>query len=182
MPVIDIQSYKIDFSVLDDNNPETLIILDKSTYLDVPEKPLLDIILPGYTGYVEVPYTPSTISLYDSDSLSLTEPCEDGSTSGLPDGVYQIKMKICPYDDFFTDKCFLKSSKFNYAYQTLLLQFDTLSTCYNQQDLKVAIMDLDILIQSAKAEADRCNVERATYKYNAASTKLAAINKKLNCK
>ena len=181
MPVIDIQSYNIDFSVLDDNNPETLIILDKSTYLDIPEKPLLDITLPGYTGYLEVPYTPNKISLYNSDSLGLTTPSEGDCIAQLPDGVYQINMKICPYDQFFTNRCYLKSSQFNISYQILLLTFDQITTCYNQQDLKYAIIDLDILIQSAKAEADRCNVERATYKYNAAVSKLASINRKLNC-
>lgn len=181
MPVIGIESYKIDFSVLDDNNPDTLIILDKSNYLDTPEKPLLDITLPGYTGYIEVPYKPSQISLYNSDSLNLTIPQDGDCLAALPDGVYQLTMKICPYDEFFTTRYHLKSSQFNIAYQEILLLYDDNTSCYSQQDLQAAIIELDILIQSAKAETDRGNIDRATEKYRTAIKKLAAVNKKLNC-
>lgn len=182
MPVLDITTYKIDFSILDDNNPDTLIILDKSTYLDTPEKPLLDITLPGYTGFIEVPYKPSTISLYNSDSLTLTEPCEDGSLSALPDGVYQITMKICPYDEFYATKCYLKTSSFNAAYEELLITFtDSTETCYDHKLLREEIIDIDILIQSAKAEANLSNIEKASEKYRTAVKKLASVNKKINC-
>lgn len=181
MPVINITSYNIDFSILEDNNPNTLIILDKSTYLDTPEKPLLDIVLPGYTGYLEVPYKPGTISLYNSDSLTLTEPCDDGSVAPLPDGVYQVTMKICPYDTFFATKCYLKTSSFNALYEELLLNYPNNSSCFDQKQLKNEIMDIDILIQSAKAEANRCNVQRASSKYQAASDRLAFVTQQLNC-
>lgn len=183
MPVIEITSYRIDFSVLDDNNPDTIIILDKSTYLDTPQKPLIDITLPGFTGYIEVPYNYGKLSLYNSDSLSITTPTDDGSLAPLPDGVYQITMKICPYDNsnFNTSRCYLKTSQFNAAYEAVLLSYPWSNSCYDSKDISQQMVDTDLLLQSAKAEANRCNVDRASQKYQAAVKKLTFINMQLNC-
>lgn len=181
MPVIGIESYKIDFSILEDNNPDTLIVLDKSNYLDLPQKPLLDVTLPGFTGYIEVPYKTGGISVYNSDAFNLTVPQDGDCIAPLPDGVYTLTMKICPYDEFFTTRYHLKSSTFNIAYQELLLKYEDNDSCWAQKELQQMIMDIDILIQSAKAEVNRGNVQRATDKYKAAVKKLTSVNNKLNC-
>lgn len=181
MPLIGTQSYNIDFYVLESNDPKTIVILDRSNYLDQPELPLIEVIIPGFTGFVQKEYIPNGLIVLNSDSLDLTEACEYETTADLPDGVYQITMKVCPYDELYNKKCYLKTTKFYEAYQNILLNFDIADTSYNQDKLKQDIIDLDILIQSAKAEVNRCNVDRGTQKYQTALRKLLSINRKLNC-
>lgn len=181
MPLLGIDTYIIDFAVLESNDPKSITILDKSVYLDVPEKPLLDIILPGFTGVISVPYLQGTIITINSDNLHLTEACEYGELASLPDGVYQITMKVCPYDELFTKKCWLKTSALQAMFQNVLLGLD--DTCFLSEDKKVreTIMDIEILLLSAKAEVNICNVQKATLKYQTALKKIQSLAKKLNC-
>jgi hypothetical protein len=183
MPTIDIQSYKIDFVVLDTNDPKKLILIDQSKYLDAPEKPKLFITPPGFVGHLEIPYKPNTLIILDSDSIGLTEACDyDDILVNLPDGVYQITMGICPYNELFSKKAYLKTTQLEADYNELLLNTDVSSPCIEDKKLKEQIIELDILIQSAKAEVIRGNIEKATNKYKVAANKISSLNKKLNCK
>lgn len=180
MPLLGIDSYKIDFAVLESNNPKTLIILDQSYYLEDIEKPLLQITPPGFTGRIELEYTPNSIIVLNSDSLGLTEDCDYEDLADLPDGVYVIRMAVCPYDELYAKRCYLKTTRLDCMYENLLLTVDV-DCMFDSQKTKNDIVDIDILIRSAKAEANRCNIEAATAKYRAAFKKLEKINKKLNC-
>ncbi len=179
MPTLETQTYNIDFFVLDTNDPKKLILVDQSTYLSIPEKPKLFIIPPGFTGYTEVDYVPNTLIILDSNKLKLTEACDINNLADLPDGVWQITMAVCPYEDLFAKKCYLKTTKLEAEYRDLLLKLDTGSSCIEDKKLKENIIDLDILIQSAKAEIVYCNIEEATQKYKAALNKIQIINKNL---
>jgi hypothetical protein len=180
MSIIGLETYKIDFRILP-NDLKTIILVDLSNYLSTPEKPKIEVVLPGFTGSVEFSYVPNTLIVIDSDDLRLTYTNELGPTADLPDGIYQITMKVCPYDELFNKKCYLKTTKLESDYQKLLLSLDLGCGCYDENKLKEAIIDLDILIQSAKAEADICNTEKAAAKYAAAVSKLEYINNRLNC-
>lgn len=181
MPLIGTQQYNIDFYIVESNDPKTIVILDRSNYLDQPEKPLLQVTLPGFTGFKHIEYIPQSINVLNSDSLDLTSPCEYDCTAPLPDGIYQITMMICPYDQLYKKVCYLKTTKFYESYQNLLLNFDIADKFHNQDQLKKDIVDIFILMESAKAEVNRCNVERGMKKYQAATRKLLSVNKILNC-
>lgn len=182
MPLIGIETYVIDFDILDSDNPKKILLLDQSNYLTYPKKPLIDVIIPGFTGYVEFPYTPNTIIKIDSDTLKLTDETENEYTADLPDGVYQIIMKVCPYDELFKKKCYLKTSQLDRQYQELLLNLRLGSCCIDESKIIEEIVNIDILLQSAKAETNICNVEDATRKYIVAKQKLDNLAKKINCK
>lgn len=181
MPLIGDQTYNIDFYILESNDPKTIVLLDRSTYLDAPEQPTLKITLPGFTGSVNIPYTPNGINVLNSDSLNLTEPCDYDATAPLPDGVYQITMQICPFEQLFNKKCYLKVTQFYAEYGKILLNFDVTNNTYDQDKLKAEIIDMDILIQSARAEVTNNSIERGVKKYQAALKKLASIKRKINC-
>lgn len=181
MPLIGVETYNIDFFVLETNDAKTINLVDRSNYLSAPEKPMLFIILPGYTGHVEVPYAPLSIITINSDNLKLTEECEYEELADLPDGVYQIKMGVCPYNELHSKKAYLKTTKLDQDFQNILLSYENCE-CLDQTILKQSIIDIDILIQSAKAEANIYNIERATSKYKTAANKLNKLEKKINCK
>lgn len=180
MAILTIDTYKLDFLILDSNDSKSIVILDRSHYLDVPEKPLLEITLPGFTGHVELTYNVNGITVLDSDALCLTQACDYSGLADLPDGIYQIKMKVCPYDTLFVKKCYLKTQVLENVYADALLSLD--DVCSDDlPKLKELIIDIDILIKGAKAETAYCNVEKAINKYIAAFKLLEKLNKKINC-
>lgn len=176
MPLLDINTYRIDFLALSSNDTKTIVLVDTSNYLSFPEKPLLDIVPPGYTGFIQVPYVPNSVIVLNSDTLKLTEQCEYNELPDLPDGVYQITMKVCPYDQLYTKKCFIRTSLLESQFQNLLLGITDDSI-----KIKKEIIDIDVLIMSAKAEANVCNIEAATEKYNIAFRKINNLLKLINC-
>lgn len=181
MPLIGIDEFSIDFRILPTNDVKSIALLDQTNYISTPEKPLIEVIIPGFTGSVEFAYEPLTIIIITSDTLKLTYSNDQGVTADLPDGVYQIIMKVCPYGELFNKKCHLKTTKLELEYQDILRKVDIKCNCYEERKLRDDIIDFDILLQSAKAEADICNTEKALLKYNAACKKLSYINKRLNC-
>lgn len=181
MPTLDIEIYKIDFLILASNDPKTIVILDRSNYLDNPQKPLLDIILPGFTGGISVNYNLNGITVLDSDKLGLTESCEYNNLANLPDGVYQIKMKVCPYDELFSKKCHLKTQDLENKFDDLILSMDKFICKEHDNKIKESIIDIDILIKSAKAEIAYCNVQKGVFKYAAAYKRIEILQNKLNC-
>ena len=177
MPLIGLDQYIICFRIIPTNDLKTIALLDLSTYLSTPEKPKIEVVLPGYTGSVQFTYTPGGIIIINSKELGLTT---SNTLSDLPDGVYQITMKVCPHDELYSKLCYLKTTKLELDYTNLLLNAD-LCKCKDDRKFKEDIIDLDILIQTAKAEAGRCNIDAAVIKYKAAVKKAININKTLNC-
>lgn len=181
MPLIKSSSYNIDFYILQNNDPKSVAILDMSEYIDQPEKPKVDVILPGFTGHVSVDYVPGSVLIMDSDMLDLTSECDYCDKPDLPDGVYQITMKICPYDELYKRKCFLKTTIFFNSLQEILLQTNLDDNSYQNRQFKNDILDLYLLIHSASADVARCNVQDGVKKYDAAVRLLNQINNKYNC-
>lgn len=182
MPLVGIESYIIKFSVLPTNDPTSIVLLDQSSYIQTPQLPLLEVTLPGYTGAIQIPYTPNSIITLNSDNLSLTDPCDYDYLADLPDGVYQITMMICPYTDLYNKQCYLKATQLENQYNNLLLNLDLHCKCLEENKLEQELIHIDILIQSAKAESRICNIQKATQKYQAACKAVESLLRKLNCK
>lgn len=181
MAILNIDTYKLDFLILDSNDNKTIVILDRSNYLDVPEKPIVEVTLPGFTGRVELTYNINGLTVLDSDSLCLTQTCEYSNLADLPDGVYQIKIKVCPYDKLFFKKCYIKTTFLENLFADAVLSLDNF--CEDElPKLKENLIDIDILIKGAKAETAYCNVENGIKKYIAAFKSLEKLINKLNCK
>lgn len=180
----DINTYSLDFYILDTNDPKSILLLDRSNYLFEPENPKLFIVPPGYTGEINIEYPgiKNSIIEINSDSIGLTENCNiNEEFANLPDGVWQITMSVCPYEELYNKKCYLKTTQIECKLQDILLRFDDCG-CLPDKEFKNLIVDIDILLQSAKAEVSICNIENATKKYNQALKLLNQIEKKLNCK
>ena len=182
MPLAEALDYIIDFSILESNDLKAIYILDKSTYITPAEKPVIDVILPGFTGYVSTTYTPGTIIVLNSDNLDLTDATEYADLACLPDGVYQITMKVCPYEELYNKQCYLHTARFKRDYTEFLINLEKAYKCFDEQILEQELMEIELLLISAKAEVTICNAEKAAEKYKIAVKKLNKLNKKLNCK
>lgn len=180
MPLIGIDTYKIDFLVLETGDPRFIVLYDTSNYLSTPEKPLLEITPPGFTGHYELPYNVGGITVINSDNIGLTEECDYDDYAPLPDGVYIIKQKVCPYDELFEQKYYLVTNLFDSKFNELLTKIDS----YDRADssvVKATILDVEVLIKSAKAEIVYCNVQKGVNKYKTAMHLVEKLLNKVNC-
>ena len=172
MPLLSIKTNKLNFDVIESLDPKVLSFLDKSTYLEKsPDKPLLEILVPGYSKSITVPYRINSYNTISAGQLNIT--C--GKTEILPDGVYEITIRVCPHDTIFLTKYYLKTDLLQYEIDNLLL------SVLNKQDMsegfKKSINNIFILLESAKVHARNGNVEEAIEMY----TKVQKIVNKLNC-
>jgi hypothetical protein len=60
----------LDFEVLETGNELTLVIIDSSQYIEYPERPLLEITLPGFNKYVLVNFIASSVNTFNSNTLT----------------------------------------------------------------------------------------------------------------
>lgn len=184
MAQLDINTYNIDFSVLDTNDPKSFYLLDKSSYIVTPDKPRIFITPPGLTGNIafDYPGVKNTIIEINSDILGTTDNCDvTGELLDLEDGVWQITMAVCPYEELYTRKCYLRTTKLECRLNDLLIRHDNCG-CLDETEFKKTILDIDFLILSAKASASICDEHKATMKYRKANDLVGILEKRLNCK
>lgn len=153
----------LDFQYIPTDSLTTLTIHDQSIYLEDPEKPLLQILVPGFVSKVTVPYNPKELTVLNSHTLGLT--LYNDNFSQLPDGVYEITQMICPYDKLYVKKYILKDTVLKDKLYTFLTSSDN---CCEVASLKKQICDFNIFLESAKAYAHNCNTNRATEFYSKA--------------
>lgn len=179
-----INEHILDFEILETKNTKTLVFVDSSEYMENPEKPLLEIVLPGTNRYVLVNISPRKINTFTSNTLGLTQQVlADCQITDLPDGVYTLKYKICPYRYINRTKYFLRTTALLKKLTKVLDDLD-LSDCTisSDRDLRNEIADIFILIESARASAELANTDRASSKYQLADKKITKILQSLNKK
>jgi hypothetical protein len=172
MPLLSIKTNKLNFDIIDSLDPKVLSFLDKSMYLEKsPDKPLVEILVPGYSKSILVPYRIHSYNSISAGQLNIS--C--GKTENLPDGVYEITIRVCPHDSIFLTKYYLKTDLLQYEIDNLLLSI------LNKQDMsdsfKKAMDNVFILLESAKVHARNGNVEEAIEMYK----KVQKIINKLKC-
>lgn len=178
MPTI-YRSY-LNVEPIDTGNPYTLVVID-SSYFTYPEGAALEVTIPGYTDYFEVPFKPSLVNTYNSSSLGLNFFLGVDSLVALPDGIWKFKYKICPYDQTFVYRYFYKTTILDEKIKQLYNEID-LRACENNSNdyFKNQLVKIQILREGAKAVVE-VNERKACQNYQAASTIADDLLEK-NCK
>lgn len=165
-----IHRHTLDFDVIGGHNLRTFLLADGSDYMEPPQHPVYEIIVPGFGAAVRLSYIPNQVMVINSGLLQLSPP---GATAfrELPDGIYQITQKIdlSSSDSLTRYRSYLRTDQLETKYDRLLQRLE-LSDHGLKKDrqLKEHIITLDILIQSAQAEAYLCNDQKAISKYRMA--------------
>lgn len=176
-----VQTTSLNFNVLDNNDCQTLAILDISYYSPLQQVTgnILQVLVPGYLKPVEVYYNQSGVTVLNSNNLKVTNVIGPENYVDLPDGAYVIKMSFCPYDQHWVEKVFYRTCKIECKYDTAILQLD-LNNCTTCYDAKLAetINTIRLYIDGCKANARNNNLRVATQLYNVANKMLDDI---INC-
>lgn len=173
-----IRKHLLDFEILDTGNPFTLVFLDSSQYYTSPERPLLEITLPGHNKYFLVNVVPEKINTFNSNTIGLTELLSSFDLVTLPDGVWRFKFKVCPYDKVYIQKYHLRTVELESRLAKIYEVLD-FSDCDVERDTKLnnSLIDIHLAIESGKVNASIGNVSKASDLYQMASE---LVNKLLN--
>lgn len=177
-----IKRHYLDFEILPVNNSRTLVFLDASDYMEQPERPLLEITLPGYNKYFLANIVAQQVNTLNSNTIGLTETLSNTNLADLPDGVWTFKYKICPYDKVYKQKYHLRTVILETNLGKIYDHFE-LTDCIDQLDdkIKKEVVDIILLIETGRSSAERGQVKRATDAYTKANTKVTNLLQKLDC-
>jgi hypothetical protein len=171
----------IDFTILDTYNNKTMGIADISYYSSamISTGYTLQILVPGYEDPAELNYYPNGVTILNSNLLNITRVADQADLLDLPDGVYTIKMSICPFDNFWKERTFYRTSRLEckYSQALLTLDFSQCTDCFSTtkvQNLSLA----KIYIEGVHANMVDCNLKKATELYQKAN---AILDNLLNC-
>ena len=158
----------LDFDIYDgDYNPKTIVFLDKSLYMEAPEKPKLEVILPGFVEAKVIPITPNTLTPINSSLLGLSN---INSFSDLQDGVYTLTYRICPENIFYKRKLYLRTVNLEYKLWDIL----TVKTEFSKEEEKKLLL-FDKLIKTAKSFAYKGDSVKAQIYYTESESLLNSI-------
>ena len=153
---------------IDTGNPFTLVIIDSSSYFTYPEGAALEVTIPGYGDFFEVPFKPSLVNTYNSASLGLTAFLGVDSLVVLPDGIWKFKYKVCPHDQLFVYRLFYKTTILDEKIKQLYNEIDLRKCDNNSTDyIKNQLVKIQILREGAKSVVE-INEKKAYGDYQAA--------------
>lgn len=162
----------LDFEILDSDNSKIIVFIDASTYIDKnPEKPILEVVLPGFNQYFLVNIAHSQINVLNANTLGITKTFSDNYNclTDLPDGIWEYTYRICPYDKVHTKKFVLRTALLNKKLNSIYKKLEN-TDCSLKEDRKIKnkLTDIDIFINTAKAYAEDCNKEKSSNFYQIA--------------
>lgn len=163
-----ILTHTLDFDIYDlDYNPKTLVFLDKSSYMEDPEKPKLEIIPPGYIEGKVVPINPNKLNVINSSALGLSA---FNCFTDLQDGVYTLTYTICPYEVFYKRKLYLRTVNLEYQLWEILTVKETFT---KEEEKKIFLFDK--FLKTAKSYAFDNNAVKAQLYYKEAENIINSI-------
>ena len=170
----------IDFDIIRTGNPKTLVFVDSSNYIEEPDRPLLEIIFPGYNKFLLANVVARQVNTFNSNTLGFTDLLNVDCLVELPDGVYRLKYKVCPYTVNYKVKHIFRSvlleEKLKFIYDKL-----DISPCNIKESTTIlsGIAEVHMLIEGCHSIAGT-NQRKATEFYALAMKLVTNIIKKLD--
>lgn len=162
----------ISSQVISDQDCRFFNLVDTSIYnpdLEITN-PIYRIVLPNFDKYVEIPYSPNTVTVINSNLLKLTT--EPGC---IPDGLYTITQSICPNDKLYKE--------FNYFHICTALTNlgNVLCACIKDKEKVEKVWELRMGLEDVKQLAQCGEIAKAKILYNVISERISIEIKSCNC-
>jgi len=179
-----VNRHHLDFEILDTGNPKTLVFVDASEYMEEPERPLLEVTMPGYDKYSLVNVNAKHVNTFNSSTLKINMVLNQNCLVDLPDGVWHFNYKICPYQYVHVSKYYLRTALLKQKMAYLQDRID-LADCEVKEDsdLKSQILNVYVLLEGAKDVVNK-NPKKAGQYYQLADKIVTKLLDKFckNCK
>lgn len=173
-----IKRQELDFDIQSLGNPKTMLFVDMSQYFEEPERPLLQILLPGYTKYFTVSINARRINVLNSNIIGLSKSIKTSDLVALPDGVWTLTYRICPYDKLYKQSYHLRTVALK-AKLAKVREFLNAKDCEDCEWVKNAVVDILLLIWSGEAAAQEGERDNANSFYQKACAKTDRLVDKL---
>jgi len=170
---------KLQFEVLENKSVEVLI-LNNFSVLETPlQNPTWKIKAPGFTDFKNVAL--DLLPVQNITGFDIDIVCEECLVNPLPDGIYEIILQetVASVVNSFT-KYHLRTNVFasNYAEILMKMEYSEYTKTEDTALLNFCV-DVDMLLQSAKAHAEEGNIQKATELFAKASKILTRISNNL---
>lgn len=163
---------KLSFQPIDLHACGLLGILDVSYYSPLQEQTgmVLQIIRPDRSGAIEVPYIQNGITVFNSNSLGITNVMSEEDLTDLPDGAYTVKMSMCPYDQYWYEATFYRTCQLMCKYYKAILKLD-LTECQScfSPETDNELQTVKRFIDGIHANVNDGNIKQATKLYRVAN-------------
>lgn len=166
----------LDFEILDIFNKKCIIFIDTSDYFEIPDSPILEIKLPYSEKIFTFNIDYKNINILNSNNIGLNNFLECNNLADFVDGIYTFTYKICPYKELYITKYHLKSD----FLQDIIYEIYSKIECehlINNAYIKKEILEIQLLLESAKANTIKHNIIKGTKDYELS---LKKANKLLN--
>lgn len=169
----------IDFDYFPTNNAKTLGISDTSHYhLSTIINPNLTIEIPGYRLPVIVKFQPNRINILNSNNLAITNVQSSIDLDQIPDGLYKIRYTgTISGTEYSVEKSLFRTELIKDKFERAICKLN-LNTCDSDNPNISKLQQIQFLIYSAVANANRCDLDKAIAQYQTANKQL---DKFLNC-
>lgn len=168
---------KLDLVYLDTHRADSFAIADTSVYPSgfTPVNPTMEITVPGFAPK-SITFTPSSIQVYNSNSLGIT--CPECENSNLPDGVYKVKYTMTPAYQYYVERSFMRTNMIYAKLDSYFLKLDFMQCDQAIKEAQKKVLDtIEFFIEGAIAAADKCMDSKAMELYNTANSMLDKLNK-----
>lgn len=163
---------QLDFNILDTHSCKTMAILDISQYRDPDnaEGKVLQILPPNDLPLVEMNYNQSAITILNSNSLKITKVTDNIYLQDLPDGIYTIKISICPYESNWAEKKVFRTCQLWCKFYKAFLKAETnsCSSCSGLSQFN-ELKKAEEYLLGVEANVEDCNFTDASKNYEVAN-------------
>ena len=170
-----IKTHFINFTIIPTSDDKSIVFADNSDYYKLPESPILEIVLPGFNKIFTVNIEPSKFNVLNSNLIGLTSILKTNNLVSLPDGIYTLTYKICPYEYFNITKYYLKTDSLEKDLADVFNKIKIDSDITEHFEFKKQVMDIMVLIESAKACVNNGYLDRGTKDFKLATNKLKKL-------
>lgn len=167
----------IDFQIIPSDDCRVIMVADLSVYAHLQGQPVfIDIVIPGYSKPIELSFSPNQLNILNANNLGLSQAITPDNLPNLPDGIYTITVRMCPFDSFTVTKTILQNCQQICDFRNQLISMDLLCECDNNAEkARIKLNDISLLIEASKAHAARCNVIKAMEHYKKADRMLCQL-------
>lgn len=180
---IDTSALNIDFQIITGStNCKHLMVVDSSNWGPAILNPsYIDITTPGSTFPVSVLFQKQVINTFNGNNLNLSDVSDYSSLPNLPDGAYQICVRVCMGTDGNGDpiyqqvcKYWLQDCQIRCRLAQKLLAID-LACDVCKRDYLNEVLEIQLFLDAAQAQIDNCNVNKAMEYYRRAAQELERL-------
>lgn len=167
-------SPRLDLTVVNTHNPLTLGIADISFYPTNFQvlNPTYEITPPAFMKAV-VTFTPSSLTVLNSNTLNITCVDDVSLLTNLPDGIWSVRMSIAPPIKYNIYRTFIRTTSIEQKFGNAFLKTDMQKCGQNMRVENMKFLDeIFFFIQAAIAAANQCNNLLAMDLYRTADTML----------